>query len=97
MLAGRRGLSRVLSAAPRLRVSRSWRFGTSWDGLGTSKRPEAVIAERKGVTRYGVSNGYGFTGAPFHHTFTSFERAMAKWRWGTFGGALPVVPTVPIT
>ena len=35
----------------------------------------------------------GSTGVPSHHRFTFVDRAIAKWRCGTLGGALPVVPT----
>jgi hypothetical protein len=40
-----------------------------------------------------LNNGVGSIGVPFHQRLTLFVRAIAKWRWGTFGGAFPVVPT----
>ena len=46
---------------------------------------------------YLCSNGNGSTGVPSHHRLTSVDRAIAKCRCGRFGGALPVVPTYPMT
>jgi hypothetical protein len=40
-----------------------------------------------------VSDGYGFTYVPFHQRRSLSRRISAKWRWGVFLGALPVVPT----
>ena len=48
-------------------------------GLGTREHPEAVSRRRIPASPHHRTNiGYGFTGIPFHHTFTSFDRAMAK-------------------
>ena len=48
-------------------------------GLGMLMHPEAVPHLRIPASPHHRTNiGYGFTGIPFHHTFTSFDRAMAK-------------------
>src|SRR5439155_16552819 len=48
-------------------------------------------------TFFSAQSGKGFSATPFHHCFSGPSLKIVKWRCGVSGGALPVVPTYPIT